>query len=733
MKTNCAMTIKSLPSFLFRVDSSYTLGSGHVHRCLALASVLAKKGCDCVFVCQSLLGNCVDLIQNNGFIVIIIDSIETKYFDENNLNNSISSNSRRNEFCKYDAKITLEAIGDRKFDWLVIDHYALDECWEKKLRQKVKKILVIDDLANKNHDCDILLDQNLVENYKERYTSRVPLKSTLLLGPEYNLLKQDYPNLRHLASIRTKPIKRVLINFGGGDTLSLIKLTIEALSDLNKKNIILDLVVPKIQKKEIIDIISKKTLKKINFHHNINSLAKLMLLADLAIGACGVSSWERCSLNLPSLFVSIADNQVPIAKQLQNLGVGLWLGNSSEITKKKMLKALKDTFANNYLENWSSNCKNIVDGKGSFRVASILLLENIPHLNIRNGSVNDYKILHTLDINNRQENNLSGFENLKTDLSIKLYNYCLRDPDRNRYYITETKEGATLSTIKFYKNDFTWSASYCFLIANIDQNLKTKILSLMISKFRQDVDGYIKFGKFKDVNEISSRSTNFNNSILKQNSQDLSLSICSDSNSWFNQYIATIIESCSNKGFSCTWVHDHCQLIGGDICFYLSYGKIVDSERLKLFKNNLVIHASDLPRGKGWSPASWQILEGAEKIPLTMIEALPNVDSGPIYEQHFVEIEKSDLVTDWRFKLSIVICSMVNSFVENYPASKKTAYNQSGESTFYRKRQPVDSELDVKKEINKQFNLLRIVDNVKYPAYFIYRGKKFFIKIEKSD
>lgn len=211
----------------------------------------------------------------------------------------------------------------------------------------------------------------------------------------------------------------------------------------------------------------------------------------------------------------------------------------------------------------------------------------------------------------------------------------------------------------------------------------------------------------------------------------MSIAICSDANSWINDSIPELLLNLTSAGHSCVWVNNADDLDGGDLCFYLSYGRIVREEKLGKFRNNLVVHASDLPKGRGWSPTSWMILEGKNRIPVTLIEALPEVDSGPIYDQICIDLEHSDLVDEWRMKLSRVTLSLVQDFVRKYPASLEGKRAQQGEPSFYPKRGPLDSQLDVGKPLIEQFNLLRIVDNESYPAFFDAYGSEFVLRVHK--
>jgi len=213
----------------------------------------------------------------------------------------------------------------------------------------------------------------------------------------------------------------------------------------------------------------------------------------------------------------------------------------------------------------------------------------------------------------------------------------------------------------------------------------------------------------------------------------LSIAICSDAKSWINDSIPELLLSLMSSGHSCSWVHNADDLNGGDLCFYLSYGRIVSEERLAKFRNSFVVHASDLPKGRGWSPASWMILEGQRQIPVTLLEAADDVDSGAIFAQEWFEVEPTDLVEQWREQLSDSTIALVSHFVNTFPESAASRRNQIGEASYYARRRAKDSELDPTLSLNQQFRLLQIVDNDFYPAWFTYNGKQFTLKIIARD
>jgi len=169
-----------------------------------------------------------------------------------------------------------------------------------------------------------------------------------------------------------------------------------------------------------------------------------------------------------------------------------------------------------------------------------------------------------------------------------------------------------------------------------------------------------------------------------------------------------------------------------DIVFILSYHKIIPVEQLKKNKHNIVIHASALPQGKGWAPMFWQILEGKNNIPFTMFEVSEGVDDGDIYLQQTLQLTGYELHDELREKQADFIINMCIYFIENYD-NYKIPYKQVGQESYYTKRGPKDSKLNIDKSLKEQFNLLRIVSNDDYPAFFEINGHKYIIKIEKAE
>jgi UDP-2,4-diacetamido-2,4,6-trideoxy-beta-L-altropyranose hydrolase len=719
-------------NIVFRVDSSNEIGSGHVMRCLTLAKSLRNEGSYCKFICRDHKGSLIEKIKNEGFEVhVLTKKTVSETADEPILAHAewLGTDWQR------DASETIASLEDSRPDWLIVDHYALDYRWEIALRPYCSKIMVIDDLADRMHDCDLLLDQNLIKDFETRYDNFVPSYCYKMLGPHWALLQPEYQLLRDQAPPRSGKIKRILVYFGGSDQTNLTGKTILAFLDLGRTDIILDVVVS--ESSPYLSEIEKLSNQNSNIYlyKNLPTLAYLMLKADLAIGAGGATSWERCCLGLPSLVITLANNQISIAEELDKSNFIKWMGNVNSLTipkiKQEINNVLKDL---DLVHEWSIRCKELVDGKGTERVASILMLNSNTPLKARKANLDDEAlILQWANDQLVRKNSLNP--NIIDANSHKTWFYNrLRNPDKCKIIIIETDKGLPIGQVRFDLFDEVWEIDYSLTAYSRGKGLGTLVLKIAILNFQKETSGAKFYGMVISENWPSRKVfENLGFRELKNpqggGMRKLSIYICSDSNSWINEYIPELLFEWITMGHKCTWVHDFRQLNYGDICFYLSYGNIVDQEALSRFKNNLVVHESDLPKGKGWSPLTWQIIEGKNSIPVTLFEATNQVDSGFIYAQEWLEFNGTELIDELRLEQAKTTQKLCINFVHNYPQSLNSAKSQDGQSTFYKKRTPKDSKLDANKSIANQFNLLRVVDNDRYPAWFEIRGKRYEIFI----
>lgn len=210
------------------------------------------------------------------------------------------------------------------------------------------------------------------------------------------------------------------------------------------------------------------------------------------------------------------------------------------------------------------------------------------------------------------------------------------------------------------------------------------------------------------------------------------ITILTDADSWINAELDDLIMEWEKHGHSLHWAHQTTDLPIADFCFCLSFGQLLPKEVRARFRHTLVVHESDLPHGKGWSPLTWQILEGKSRIPVTLFEAADLVDSGCIYAQSWIELEGHELVEELRAAQSAATRTLCRWFVENYPNSIALSREQTGKESRYPRRKPADSALDPEKTIAEQFNLLRVVDNQRYPAFFELHGHRYNLTINRT-
>ncbi len=204
--------------------------------------------------------------------------------------------------------------------------------------------------------------------------------------------------------------------------------------------------------------------------------------------------------------------------------------------------------------------------------------------------------------------------------------------------------------------------------------------------------------------------------------------LSSSNTSWIVPYGNQLQQQLIAMGHQCNYIFSEKEIIEGDILVFLCYEKIFKS--LELNKHNLVIHESALPLGRGMSPLTWQILEGKNTIPVTLLEASEGVDEGDIYEQVFIEYNGTELNPELKHKQGLATIELVINFVKKYPNNSAT--KQIGEPTYYKRRTAADSELNIKKTIEEQFNLLRVCDNERYPAFFRINNKKYLLQITEA-
>jgi UDP-2,4-diacetamido-2,4,6-trideoxy-beta-L-altropyranose hydrolase len=300
---------------LFRVDASVDIGSGHLMRCLTLAERLSFDGYDVAFVSLDLPGAMFELLDSKKIRAEKISKIPN--FSQ-----------------ELDALMTIEAshkLFPDGIDWLVVDHYSLDVKWEKVMRPYTYNLFVIDDLANRIHDCDLLLDQNYYLDLESRYKGLVPDSVTKLLGPSFVLLREEFISQKRTIREKDGFIKRILVFFGASDSSNQTQRALDALMLLQLNEIEVDVVVGMSNPhKDYIKLHCNQS-SALNFYCQVSNMAELISKADLAIGAGGSAMWERCYLGLPTITVVFTKNQECTTEDLSKTGAIKYLGWSHKI------------------------------------------------------------------------------------------------------------------------------------------------------------------------------------------------------------------------------------------------------------------------------------------------------------------------------------------------------------------------------------------------------------------
>lgn len=349
----------------FRVDASLEMGSGHVMRCLTLADALKSRGHECAFISRRQPGELTELMKQREHVVYTLS--ECSEATDQNLAHSRWLKGGQ----KCDAEESADVLQRIQADWLVVDHYGIDKIWEQTARQYVNHILVIDDLADRTHDCDVLIDQNLGRT-EAVYRSLVSGSCVVLTGCHYALLRPEFAGYRERSLEYRKEktqIERVLITMGGVDNDNYTEKALNALasSTVDSKaevTVVLGLQAPWLSE---VKAQAANSRLSVQVHSNVNNMAALMSQSDLAIGAAGSTSWERCCLGLPTVMCVLADNQREIAKTLNQSGAAVLADDSVE-NFSLAIDHLKQH--SHELKQLSRRAASLVDGQGAERVIS---------------------------------------------------------------------------------------------------------------------------------------------------------------------------------------------------------------------------------------------------------------------------------------------------------------------------------------------------------------------------
>ena len=452
---------------LIRCDASLSIGSGHVMRCRNLARLLQQRGAEVSFICRKQPGDLIHLLENEFSVLKLPEQslLDCKGLQERQLYEAWLGCSQEQD--AVDCLSALSQANMTKASWLVVDHYGLDAKWEVQLLRGMKnensipQLMAIDDLADRPHQANLLLDSNFFgEVTEDRYHGLVSEKCRQLLGPHYALLAPEYHHLHPLVPIRTK-LKRVLVFFGGVDQNNLTSRTLQALMDPALSDLTVDVVIGRQSPhwKEVKKLVDK--MPNTTLHGPLPSLAGLMVRADLAIGAGGATTWERACLKLPSIVVAIASNQLKSAQAMHRAGHLQLLGQEAWVSIEEITSALLTRVKNPDTKGEGSG---LTDGWGVSRQAMAMLGAQKSDLKLRPVIKTDEALLLRWANDPQVRSNSFTKEQITPEDHHRWFENGLNNPKR-LHLIATTMEGCPVGQIRFDRQSLSQERSNEVIVA----------------------------------------------------------------------------------------------------------------------------------------------------------------------------------------------------------------------------------------------------------------------------
>lgn len=344
-------------------------------RCLTLADTLRARGASCSFFCRPHSGHLLNMISQRGHHAVSLPGLAARWI---RLPAEPAHAAWLGTDWQTDAQQTREAFCGKSFDWLVVDHYALDYRWEHALRPHSQKLMVIDDLADRPHDCELLLDQNLGRSAND-YGGLLNPDTTTLIGPQYALINSEFAKLRNysLARRANPQLKHLLITMGGVDKDNV---TTQVLQTLRSCHLHADLRITVVMGPNAPNLSAVKeqvaqmpwTTKMLV---GVDNMAQLMGESDLCIGAAGSTSWERCCLGLPTLLLAQAENQRPGAIALAQAGAVYPLNSVEDLSQA--LEKFMPSSDTSHIRRTSQASAAVSDGLGAQRIVTAILSQQL--------------------------------------------------------------------------------------------------------------------------------------------------------------------------------------------------------------------------------------------------------------------------------------------------------------------------------------------------------------------
>jgi UDP-2,4-diacetamido-2,4,6-trideoxy-beta-L-altropyranose hydrolase len=382
-----------------------------------------------------------------------------------------------------DIRLTKEILSkyETRPDWLIIDHYDIGISWEYPLRKYTKKLMVIDDLANRKHDCDLLLDQNYSKN-EDRYNGLVPENCIQLLGPEYAILRPQFQKARENLIKRDGGVNRILVFMGGVDSKNITSKILRAINMLGRSGIAIDVVIGNLNPYHDEIKTQASHMPNTNCHLNIENMAEMMVAADLCIGGCGTATWERCYLGLPSIVLVLAENQRKIAENLDDEGAIINLGWCQNVKDSSITECISELINNpGKVQSMTDNSRNLVDGEGVNRVCDAMISKVSYIINLTKVEITDINDIFEWRNHPDIRRNFFNQELLSWEEHEKWFTTKLKDSNATVYmaYYKEIKVG----TIRFESKDRVIKTSVMLNPLFLGKGLGSKVIKLGVERF----------------------------------------------------------------------------------------------------------------------------------------------------------------------------------------------------------------------------------------------------------
>lgn len=332
---------------VFRVDASKDIGIGHLMRCLALSEELIRRKHTCFFLSK---------VNNNE----LINRIEKNNIHYHKITPNLSLQA--------DLKKLIKISNENDIDWVITDHYGINSQYIKEIKKNNLRVLSIDDTAQIHYYSDIIVNQNIGA---EKLVFSSEKYSKFLLGTKYVILRDEL--LQRNKRLETKKVEKILVMFGGADPDNFTLKVLKRLESLNEYIQFIVVTGPANQFNNYILSYINKCNMDITYLRNRKKMSDVYLQSDIAISAGGTSCYELAYFGIPTIIITIADNQVKVAQELDNRNISIYLGEKNEIKSEQLLNNIK-LLINNYSlrKNMSENAKKLIDGKGKNKIINFM-------------------------------------------------------------------------------------------------------------------------------------------------------------------------------------------------------------------------------------------------------------------------------------------------------------------------------------------------------------------------